>query len=54
MTWLLVASLYIWYSPSEIQTMRFETEEACVQYGNLLVANEPRFRYFCVNLKDNK
>ena len=51
MTWLLVASLYIGYSPSEIQTMRFETEEACVKYVNLLVANEPRFRYFCTNVR---
>ena len=50
MTWLLVASLYIGYSP-EIQTKRFETKEECVQYGNLLVANEPRFRYFCTDIK---
>lgn len=50
MTWLLIASLYIGYTP-EITTMRFETEQECIQHGNRLVANDSRFRYFCTEVK---
>lgn len=41
MTWLLIASLYIGYSP-EIQTQRFETEAECVQHGNRLLMQDAR------------
>ena len=51
MTWLLIASLYSGYTP-EITTKRFETELECTQYGNRLVANDTRYKYFCTNIKD--
>ena len=51
MTWLLVASLYIGYSPSEIQTKRFETEAECIQHGNRLLMQDARYKYFCTNIE---
>ena len=32
--------------------LRFETELECIQYGNRLVANDTRYKYFCTNIKD--
>jgi hypothetical protein len=34
MTWLLIASLYVSYTP-EITTMRFETEQECINHHQI-------------------
>lgn len=51
MTWLLIASLYVGYTP-EIYTQRFASEQECIQAGNRLLITDPRYRYFCTDVKN--